>query len=155
LAMASIGYTEKPDGSGGTFGYGKAGLIRATRTRVVFAYTCFRERPDDPGATRRLLGMTYWGRHKRGGDTFTGFARFGRPQEDGSIAPFENEDADRVADSLGIDLRSAPDPTQLGTTFLIIDPLVEPDDLRVAIERNWWPAIIDERFTPLIHDYDG
>ena len=59
LALISLGYTAKAEGSGGSDGYGKAGLIRGSATRTVVAYTAFRERKDDPGVTRRLLGMTY------------------------------------------------------------------------------------------------
>jgi hypothetical protein len=154
LAMASIGYTEKPDGSGGTFGYGKAGLIRASRPRIVFGYSCFRERKDDAGITRRLLGMAYWGRHKRDDETFTGFVRFGDRQAEDAVAPFENDAADHIAEALGLELRNPAVPTQLGTTFLVIDPLVEPDDLRSAVERNWWPALVDDRFTVVIARQD-
>jgi len=155
LAMASIGYTEKPDGSGGTFGYGKAGLIRASRVRVVLAYSCFREREDDPGVTRRLLGMAYWGRHKAGGRTLNGFARFGNLLGDGTVAPFENEAADSVAEALGLEARDASITAQLGTTFLVLDPVVEPDALRIAVERNWWPALLEDSFTVLIRDAGG
>jgi hypothetical protein len=146
LALISIGYTKKAEGSGGSYGYGKAGLVGASLTRTVVAYTCFRERADDPGVTRRLIGMTYWGQHEVEASSFTGFARFGR-FNDGWSQPFENDDADDIARSLGLDTRCADDPHDLGTTFLLLDPLIEPDDLRVAIERNWWPAITDNAFT--------
>jgi hypothetical protein len=154
LAMSSIGYTEKPDGSGGTFGYGKAGLIRASRPRIVIAYSCFREQSTDPGITRRLLGMAYWGRHKIGGTTYTGFVRFGNTLEDGNVEPFENEMADAVAESLGLDVRSPEALDELGTTFIVLDPLVSPEELRVAVERNWWPALVEGRFSVLIRDGD-
>ena len=58
LALCSVGITPDEPGRGGSYGYGKAGLIRGSAIRLVVAYTCFRERPDDPGVTRRLLGMT-------------------------------------------------------------------------------------------------
>jgi hypothetical protein len=152
LAMSSLGYTEKPDGSGGTYGYGKAGLIRASRSRVVVAYSCFQERPSDRGVTRRLLGMAYWGRHKMGGVSYTGFVRFGNALHDGNVEPFENEMADGIAESLGLEVRSPDVVGELGTTFLVLDPLVLSEELRVAIERNWWPALVDDRFSVLIRD---
>ncbi len=155
LAMLSIGYNEKADGSGGTFGYGKAGLIRASRPRVILAYSCFRERDDDPGVTRRLLGVTYWGQYSLDGESFNGFARYGNEREDGSVEPLVNDAADRVAVSLGLSIRDVADQEQRGTTFLVIDPVVQPDGLREAIERNWWPAIIDQRFVIQVTDYDG
>lgn len=82
LALISVGYTVKAVGSGGSYGYGKAGLITASATRTVLAYTCFREQADDPGVTRRLLGMTYWGQHEVV-NSFTGFARLEMTTEPG------------------------------------------------------------------------
>lgn len=142
LALISIGYTVKSSGAGGSYGYGKAGLIAGSATRTVIAYTCFRESADDPGVTRRLLGMTYWGQHQLGTDSFTGFARFGLFEDDW-VKPFENEEADRLARELGLAVRNPERADELGTTFLLVEPEVEPSDLSVAIGRNWWPAMID------------
>ena len=124
-------------------GYG-SGLIRGSAVRTVVAYTCFRERDDDPSVTRRLLGMVYWGQHHRGDESYTGFGRFGHeqdPQDPDAIVPFENEKADEIADGLGIPVRDPGYPEQLGTTFLLIDPTVRAPDLVKAIERSWWPAL--------------
>jgi hypothetical protein len=156
LAMLAIGHNQKADGSGGTFGYGKAGLIRASLPRIVIAYTCFQPRADDPGVTRRLLGVTYWGSHKDSeGHSLNGFARFGRRTDAGMVVPFENEAADAVASSLGFGTRNPAKPEELGTTFLIVDPSVVPEDLKEAIERNWWPALLDHRFNVTITGQDG
>ncbi|MFZ9042917.1 MAG: hypothetical protein ACO225_14695, partial [Ilumatobacteraceae bacterium] len=152
LALISLGYTEKAVGAGGSYGYGKAGLIRGSHIRTVVAYTRFRERQDDPGVTRRLLGMPYWGQHEAGGTNYTGFARFGRSTGDG-VVPFENDVADDVARRLGIAIRDASDDDDLGTTFLLIDPTVEGPDLVKAIERNWWPAIEDDMLTATVRDH--
>ena len=141
LGLASVGYTPKEEG-GGSFGYGKAGMIRGSATRTVIAYSCFRNRDDDSGVTRRLFGMTYWGEHEAGDGHFVGFARFG-VHSNGSVRPFENEEADAVAESMGIARRNHRDPNDLGTTFLVVDPIVRPDDLCRAVERNWWPALED------------
>lgn len=153
LAMISLGYTVKDAGAGGSYGYGKAGLIAGSATRTVFAYSCFEPRGDDMidgvSVTRRLLGMTYWGQHGVGGVSFTGFARLGCDMGNWT-APLVNEHADRLATELGMDLRSAELEEQLGTTFVLIDPVVEPHDLVEAIERNWWPAIKEGRFNPIV-----
>lgn len=155
LALISLGYTVKAAGSGGSYGYGKAGLIAGSATRTVIAYTCFEPRDDDTvdgvAVTRRLLGMTYWGQHSIDSTSFTGFARLGRDMG-GWVGPHVNEDADRLAMELGIDVRTPGNDASLGTSFLLIDPVVEPDDLRNAIERNWWPAIQERRFTPIINE---
>lgn len=152
LAMVSIGFTVKAEGSGGSYGYGKSGLIRGSRIRTVIAHTCFRERDDDPSVTRRLLGMTYWGTHK----PYTGFARLGH-LESVAVTPLENEAADELAAELGIGLRHPGVPRDLGSTFLLVDPTVEPAELCSAVERNWWPAIMDSEtgFDVLVEDYDG
>ena len=147
LALISLGYTAKGDGAGGSYGYGKAGLIRGSAIRTVVAYTAFRERADDAGVTRRLLGMTYWGQHDLDGVSYTGFARFGVERENGAIRPFENEAADELAGRLGLDVRNPDEVGDLGTTFLLIEPTVRPDDLNAAIARNWWPALEDGRMT--------
>lgn len=154
LALVSLGYTEKLTGAGGSYGYGKAGLISGSRIRTVVGYTCFRAHADEPGITRRLLGMSYWGQHDIGDDNYTGFGSFSSRQ-DGRIEPFTNDDADRVAQSLDLDLRDTSEPERLGTSFLLIDPAVEPSDLIRAIERSWWPAIEEDDFTVEVIDYTG
>lgn len=152
LALISLGYTAKMEGAGGSYGYGKAGLIRGSAIRTVVAYTSFQEQPDDPGVTRRLLGMTYWGQHELDGVSYTGFARFGARQAGGAVRPFENEEADEMAEQLGLELRAPGDLDETGTTFLLIDPTVSPDDLNRAIARNWWPALEDGRLTASVID---
>lgn len=155
LALVSVGFTLKGAGAGGSYGYGKAGLIRGSAIRTVAAYTCFAERDDDPGVTRRFLGMTYWGLHEFSGESYSGFARLGNRQDNGTVVPAENEAADRYAEAVGIDIRSADEPEELGTTFLLIDPTISPDDLLHAIERNWWPALADPTFNAVVVDECG
>ena len=154
LALVSIGFTVKAEGSGGSYGYGKAGLIRASATRTVIAHTCFGERADDSGVTRRLLGMTYWGLHDLDDNSYTGFARLGVPG-DGPVVPFENDTADALARSLGIRIRDPEVVDDLGSTFLLVDPIVEPGDLCRAVERSWWPALTDRLIDVEIEDVDG
>ena len=156
LALVSQGMTQKGSHAGGSFGYGKAGLIRGSATRTVVAYSCFRERPDDPGVTRRLLGMTYWGQHGEDGEHFAGFARLGDIVAPDDVRPFENDQADEIAESLGLRPRSADHLDDLGTSYLLVDPTVEPEDLNEAIERNWWPALeFDGGFHAEVIDFEG
>ena len=158
MALVSLGYTEKGPGSGGSFGFGKAGLIGGSATRTVIAYSCFRPRSDDfeggEAVTRRLLGMTYWGQHNVGLESFTGFARLGS-QQDGWVKPLINDAADQLATQLGFEIRQPDSDAELGTSFMIVDPVVDPEDLRNAIERNWWAAIEERRFTPVITETDA
>ena len=151
LAMLSVGF-QKHDGhmAGGSYGQGKAGLIASSGTRTVIAYSCFKEHEDEPGITRRLLGVTYWGGYDLEGLAYTGFCKYWA----GDNQAFVNEEADRVAKSLGLDIRD-PD-SGLGTSFLLLSPTTEPKELLQAVERNWWPAIEQfDGFEISITDYDG
>lgn len=157
-ALNRVGYTMKRHGAGGSFGYGKAGLIAASRVHIIVAYSCFAPSPDagDP-ATRRLLGVTYWSQHEFAGSKFTGWSHLGAAEASGDIRPFEDDDADAVAASLGLDVRRCDVPLDRGTTFMIIEPSIDAEEMRTAIERNWWPAIrsTSEPLRIAITDYDG
>jgi hypothetical protein len=141
FALNRVGYTVKMDGAGGSFGYGKAGLIQASRIRTLFAYSCFDADAEEPDVTRRFLGAAYWGQHKYKGNSYTGWVRLGHKSGD-SARPFTNEEADEAAAALGIDVRHADKTMERGTTFLIVDPGLDPDELKNAIERNWWPSLL-------------
>ncbi|WP_419943818.1 hypothetical protein [Candidatus Poriferisodalis sp.] len=141
LAMCSSGYTPAVDGRGGSFGYGKAGLIRASATRTVIAYSCFDGLAEDGDVTRRLLGMTYWGPHELGGQHYQGWAHFGAGDSADEIVPAIDDEADALAASLGLELRAPDQPDQIGTTMLLVCPTVDPHDLKRAVERFWWPAL--------------
>lgn len=159
-ALLRVGYTLKAQGAGGSFGYGKAGLIAASAIRTVIAYSAFVADPEDKGVTRRLLGVTYWKPHKVKGIEYNGWARLGEKMPWGDImsaVPFENDEADKVASALGLQLRDSEQPGQTGTTFMIVDPTISPEDLRAAIERYWWPAMMDpsDGLKVRILDYDG
>lgn len=145
LALLSHGFTVKGTGAGGSHGYGKAGLITGSLTRTVVAYTCFQERDDDPGVTRRLLAITYWGPHERDDRRYSGFGRLGA-RLGGLVVPLENEEADELAARLGLTPRSPEELDELGTSFVLLDPSIGAEELTEAVERNWWPAILDGSF---------
>jgi len=154
-ALLTLGYTKPPGGGeGGSYGYGKAGLIAASSTRSLFTYTCFLERPDDPGVTRRALGMTYWGQHSSSDGEFTGFARLGKRQSN-TANPFENEEADAMASCLGLQTRDHRNAEEIGTTILLVEPLVQPQDLERAVCRAWWPALEEGGLHVVIETDDG
>lgn len=157
LALVSLGMTEKEFGAGGSFGYGKGGLIRGSRIRVVLAYTRFRERAEEPGVTRRFLGMTYWGLHTIDRVGHTGFAFLGNPRRDGEskyVMPWVDDEADDAAGRFGIEPRGEGES---GTTFLLVDSGIGADELVHAIERNWWPVLetSDEEFEATVIDEHG
>lgn len=156
FALVRVGYTLKRVGAGGSFGYGKAGLISSSRVRVVYAYSCFEPAAGDEGITRRLMGATYWGHHKLNERNFTGWARFGLKEGD-SAKPYENDVADSIAQQIGIPNRDPKKLDDMGSTFLIVDPMIDAHELKTAIERNWWPAMMDDKngLRIRITDYDG
>lgn len=141
LALASVAINRKKAGTGGSYGFGKSGMIQGSALRVVVAYTCFKEREDDPNITRRLLGMAYWGQHRHDDKRYIGFGRFGLRKNENEVVPFVNEHADQIASRLGIPHRDPSNPESIGTSFLLIQPTTTPEELVKAIERHWWPAL--------------
>ena len=157
LALCSIGMTSEVAGRGGSYGYGKAGLIRGSAIRTVVAYTCFEERPEELGVTRRLLGMTYWDSHAFDGTSWTGSARFGQLRQGTGVEPYENDEADVVAEHLGLRVRDPSVESDLGSSFLLVEPTVEVGDVVSAIERYWWPALYEQslHFEAVVEDAEG
>ena len=158
-ALLRVGVANEAEGAGGAFGFGKAGLIAASRVRVVVA-------PDnsDPEISRRLMGVTYWKGYQSNQHRFNGWARFGKFVEMQlgatqivTARPLDNDEADQVAIGLGLQVRDPSKPEGTGTTFLLVDPAITAADLKRAIERYWWPAMLDkdEGLQITITDYDG
>jgi hypothetical protein len=105
LAMRSTAVTDKRDdpgqGSGGSFGLGKGAMLYASYAGILVAYSRFDPSDDDP-VTRRLEGAARWPDHAFDGHEWTGQARLGHgPDAD----PFEDEEADALAQRLGIPSR--------------------------------------------------
>lgn len=160
-ALLEFGNNEKPIDAGGSYGFGKIGLVKASRARIVIAYTCYESPAPDNGATRRLYGVAYWGQHKLRRKEYTGFAGFGMPVADpgaaaaGLTEPFINEVADEIAESLGLDVRSVGGEPGCGTSFIIIDPDFDAAELKNAIEIYWWPALLRNHLWTTVIGSDG
>lgn len=137
--MGGTGKSSVGAAQGGSYGFGKSAFIRASRTNTVFAHSCFEERDTDP-ATRRLVGFTWWEGHEIGPDFFEGRAIFGDVKA-GQTVPFIDDEADSMAESLGMPLRDLELYADMGTTFMLLDPVVDPGELCAAIEKYWWPAL--------------
>lgn len=161
-ALRTQGLSNPYGESGGSFGYGKAALIRASALRTIVAYSCFREylepigdEEPEPDITRRLLGAAFWRPHHANGISYNGYGTFARSTE-----PYANGEADAHASAMHIPIRNPAHERDRGTTITIVDPTVSPHHLRRAIEQYWWPAleqkglqfsvhIIDENDNPL------
>ena len=164
LAMLNVGFNKKGEGGGGSYGYGKAALIRCSGVRVVAAYTAFNESitdgtPSFPDtADRRFIAVNYWDEHDLDELEFTGWARLGSGPD--GTGPFEDGEADEMARKFQIDLRDPAETSTsggIGTTLVVVDPIVEPQDVLLAVERYWWPALVDKTWNLeiAIVDYSG
>lgn len=147
-AMYYIGASSKGADDGGSYGFGKSALERASRTHSVIAYSAFEPFEGDPVRTR-LVGFTWWPNLQVDDLLFDGRASFSDHHAEGASAPvatpFEDSTADVVAAELGFTPRDPADLAQLGSSFLIIDPAIDPEALVEEIERWWWPALEEHR----------
>jgi hypothetical protein len=162
-ALYAFGITSKDKGEagGGSYGFGKSAFIRASKTHTVIAYTCFSPTLQDR-VTRRLVGWSWWEGHvnKKLDEERSGRAIFGvfsTQDSSGSIhvEPYVDAAADSLAADLGIEPRVPGSLQRNGTTLMLLDPTVDPQDLLAAIEKFWWPALVDNLLTISVIDYDG
>jgi hypothetical protein len=158
IALLSGNVSDKPANAGGSFGHGKSVNAMASHIRVNFAYTCFPPGKEEPETSRRLLGVSYWPEHKVENKRYWGFGLLGDLQADGhdeKVEPWTNNVADAIAIDLGFIRRDSNQRHLCGTSILIVDPDLNPEDLRRAVERYWWPAISDGKLRVKVIDFDG
>jgi hypothetical protein len=157
IALLSGNVSDKPDDAGGSFGHGKSVNAMASRVRLNFAYTRFPEDDAEPLVERRLLGVAYWPEHKRQNRRYWGFGLQGQQskEDEDVVVPWVNPEADDLAERLGFTSRAGDSRDSFGTSLLIVDPDVKPDDLLRAVERYWWPAISDARLRVTVVGYEG
>jgi hypothetical protein len=162
-ALYQMGSTNKDSSfemSGGSYGLGKSAFISASASNLVIAYSRFEPYLNDK-VTRRLIGWTWHDDFKRENIDFEGRAAFGEFfQEDSGrrvrVEPFEDTKADQLAEHLRLTSRDGS-LNSLGTSLVLFDPVINPEDLVGSLEQFWWPAIVD----PEIHlnlsviDYQG
>jgi hypothetical protein len=155
LALYYIGGSNKAVGAGGSYGFGKSALERASRIHSVVAHSTFEPRSDPyDSVTSRLMGFTWWPGHTTADASFEGRAQFGVADDNGA-EPAEAARAIDVADELGFARRNHSDPDQLGTSFLVIDPAVDATELKTEVEKWWWPALHEHAFEVEIINFDG
>ena len=153
LAMYYIGGSNKDPYAGGSYGFGKSALERSSRIHSVIAHSVFKTQDDPPDPVRtRLVGFTWWPGHEIDNQEFEGRAIFGDKRQgatpDAALrpTPFEDESANAIARTLGFKERDPEDLTDLGTSFLVIDPAIDPEELVSELEKWWWPALQDHSF---------
>lgn len=156
-ALISVGEAQQKAGAAGSYGYGKAAVAQASKIRVIVVYTCFEPTSHSP-ATRRLLGLTYWGGLFSGGKEYTGWSLLGLDNGGLSADALEDEAADSFAAELGMEVRAPGADRDRGTTFMIVDPSFAAEELLGATEVFWWPLLQRTRPVQLslsITDSDG
>ena len=156
-AMYTLGSTKKDGsshGQGGSFGFGKSALISASSWRTVIAHTRFQPTKADL-TEERLVGWTYWAEHEISDKTYEGRSILGqRDDTNGLPEPFEDVSASKLARQLELPRRTGA-LDDLGTTFLLLEPLIKPEDALRSLEKYWWPALEDHLMSITVVDYDG
>jgi hypothetical protein len=157
-ALYVLGSTSK-DGQeaakGGSFGFGKSAFIGTSEIRTAIAHTRFAARSNDR-ATQRLIGFTWWGEHEADKRPFEGRAMFGEAAKESRLGatPLTDKNAQSVADLLGMPERDGSEGS-LGSTVLLISPNVSASEIVDAVERYWWPALVDHLIEVIIETSDG
>lgn len=153
--------------AGGSWGHGKKAIANASACRTIAVYTCSLPRTDDLAAdgspvTRRLLGVSYWRAHDIGENSHVGLGLLGQRVGDtggySRFRPFENGEADTLVQALGLpglEVRSPDLDSQTGSSYLVVEPEFTPEDLAMAIERNWWPLLLRQPTVVEVIGYDG
>ena len=145
--MRNIGSDRDKLLGGGTWGYGKSSLYRASRLTSILVHTRARE----GGATvERFMGCHlspgYTIRADPGRGKYTGRHWWGRIAGDGVPDPVEGDAAGSLAAALNMPPRSGG---ERGTTIWVLDPHLHEDDVASTLSRieqailfNFWPKFI-------------
>lgn len=131
-----FGNSHGSDGDqGGAFGFGKSVHSNASAIRTVVYYS----RPVD--LPSRLIVVSLFPRHTLDGVGYLGYATFGVDSGDPAFPtdPLVGEQADRVAGSLGLQVR---DDDTTGTSLLVVDCPYDLGAVRAATEKWWWPRLV-------------
>jgi len=156
--IRNIGAARNTVQGGGTYGFGKIALYRASSSGTIIVDTL----PHAMGSEgRRIIGchvgssfeVPDHGMSQR----FTGRHWWGVPDpEDGIVDPLTGADAETLALALGLPDRT---PDQTGTSIMILDFMTDGEDLKTlgnrvteAILWNFWPRMM--RDTPESHRFD-
>ncbi len=118
--VLNIGQDQNKIEGGGTYGFGKSSLYVASRASTVCIYTRTRDENDVP--VSRFIAAALSAGFEHGGLKYSGRHWWGVISEDQEYAaPVTGEDADRIAESLGMNVRGAED---FGTTTLVLHPFM-------------------------------
>lgn len=156
--LRNIGAARNTVQGGGTYGFGKIALYRASRCSTIIVDTL----PHAAGPEgRRIIACHVGPSFEIPSNTmlqrFTGRHWWGIPDpEDGIVDPLTGAGAQALASDLGLPDREAG---QSGTSIMILDFMTDGEDLQTlgnkvieAILWNFWPRMM--RDTPASHRFD-
>jgi len=141
--LRNFGQPPDKELGGGTYGYGKVSLYRASRFKTIIAHTrCRRSGRYES----RFMGARLGRQFKYDGCLYTGRHWWGRLAPDGVIDPLLDQEADAIAAELGF---PRFDPTECGTTLAIVEPDLGACDgcllMQTVAETlvwNFWPKLV-------------
>lgn len=143
LSLGDGGKEHDEHGTGGSYGFGKSVYSSNSGILTIFAYS---RTIDEKGKPLSLLfGCGYYRKHKHAGKHFTGRAWFGHditPKHalaQQVVVPLRGQEADSIAQKLGFEVRGE---TKLGTSVLIVDAMVTPEEILGGVEDWWWPRLM-------------
>ena len=151
-----LGVTGEGDERGGTFGYGKAAYWATSDLWTVVFYSRFEASDRTAGVSSRLTAVSWLNEHAHRPEDgsellrYTGRCWFGEIADSGDYClPFVDQRADDLANTLGFLPRG---PGDHGTSAMILGHNTRPDQIAEAVERNWWPRILEERLDVVLPD---
>jgi hypothetical protein len=142
--VRNVGAARSAGQRGGTYGYGKSTLFRASGCATIVVDTLARV---GEASERRLIACHVGSAYDAGGVRHTGRHWWGVPGPDGVAEPLRGAAAEGLASAMG-----APERTQGGTgsTIMILDPQFGHDDLAQALGEieeimlwYFWPKMVD------------
>ena len=142
LAIGDADKAHGAEGSGGSYGYGKSVFAAASDINTIFIYTVFEPTDETFGAHARLMGLSWFDKHRIKEVSYTGRGWFGMPvpEKPGVVDPLLDDDAHAMAEALGFPART---PEDTGLSVLIVGSTLSVDRLRAGIEFHWWPRLED------------
>lgn len=140
--VLGLGQSDKVEG-GGSFGFGKTVFSKLSKIHLVLYYSHFKPTIRTNGCSARFMAV--WLLRKNIAKKFSGFGFFGKQSgDDGESLPFEDEEAHAMAEMCGLNRHTEGD---YGTTVAVVDCPIVCEHVKFAIERYWWPSLIDKNLS--------
>jgi hypothetical protein len=153
LSLGDSAKSRGDEGTGGSYGFGKAAYFLNSRIRTIFAYSAFLD-PDTKAFESRIFGCGFFNRHTWENKSYTGRAWFGLYDKPTDAYPIVDPVTGGAVGDYAVHLGFTPrlsEETQ-GTSILILDTDLAIQNLLESIETWWWPKLIEHQIDILILD---